>query len=121
MLDKTRGLTADCVAYDLEDSVTMDMKPNARENIRRFLDQDPAAGIKEHAVRINAVGSGLEADDLEHVVRLIVLSSSCGSHSPITGQCAKPQRHRHPKSQRGITSHLGRRFHTAQAYCSKIT
>lgn len=68
MLDKTRGLTADCIAYDLEDSVTMNKKADARQNIRRFLDQDPAAGIKEYAVRINSVGSGLEAEDLEHVV-----------------------------------------------------
>ena len=69
MLDKSRGLTADCVAYDLEDSVTMNKKADARANVRRFLDQDPATGIQEYAVRINSVGSGLEADDLEEVVR----------------------------------------------------
>jgi len=68
MLDKTQGLTADCVAYDLEDSVTPGKKAEARANIRRFLEQPKASGIKEYAVRINAVGSGYEADDISEVV-----------------------------------------------------
>lgn len=68
MLDKSRGLNVDCVAYDLEDSVTLNKKPEARSNIRRFLEHAPAPGIKECAVRINAVGSGLETDDLTQVV-----------------------------------------------------
>lgn len=68
MLDKSRGLTADCVAYDLEDSVTSNKKAEARSNIRKFLEQSRADGIKECAVRINAVGTGLEADDIEAVV-----------------------------------------------------
>lgn len=68
MLDKSRGLTVDCVAYDLEDSVTLNKKADARMNLRRFLERDPAAGIKEYAVRINPVGSGLEAEDMEAVV-----------------------------------------------------
>ena len=70
MLDKTRGLTADCVAYDLEDSVTPGRKEEARSNICRFLEQPKASGIKECAVRINAVGSGYEAQDIAEVVRL---------------------------------------------------
>ena len=68
MLDKSRGLTADCVAYDLEDSVTSNRKAEARSAIRKFLEQPRADGIKESAVRINAVGTGLEADDIEAVV-----------------------------------------------------
>lgn len=68
MLDKTRGLTADCVAYDLEDSVTRGKKAEARANIRRFLEKPKAPGIKECAVRINAVGTGYEADDISGVV-----------------------------------------------------
>ena len=71
MLEKTKGLTADCVAYDLEDSVTLSCKDEARTNIRRFLEQPRPTGIKECAVRINAVGTGLEARDLEAVVRPI--------------------------------------------------
>lgn len=68
MLDKSRGLTADCVAYDLEDSVTFNKKAEARSTIRKFLEQPRADGIKECAVRINAVGTGYEADDIEAVV-----------------------------------------------------
>lgn len=68
MLDKSRGITADCVAYDLEDSVTINRKAEARSNIRNFLEQPRADGIKECAVRINAVGTGHEADDIEAVV-----------------------------------------------------
>ena len=68
MLAKSRGLTADCVAYDLEDSVTSNRKAEARSNIQQFLEQSRADGIKECAVRINAVGTGYEADDIEAVV-----------------------------------------------------
>ena len=70
MLDKTRGLNADCVAYDLEDSVTPGRKAEARSNIRRFLEQPRLSGVKECAVRINAVGSSYAADDILEVVRL---------------------------------------------------
>lgn len=68
MLDKSRSLTADCIAYDLEDSVTSNRKAEARSTIRKFLEQPRADGIKESAVRINAVGTGLEAHDIEAVV-----------------------------------------------------
>ena len=68
MLDKSRNLSVDCVAYDLEDSVTLNKKTEARANLRQFLTQPKASGIKECAVRINAVGSGLEEDDLSAVV-----------------------------------------------------
>lgn len=69
MLDKSRGLAAvDCVAYDLEDSVTPTRKAEARANIQRLLNQPRSAGIKEQAVRINAVESGFALDDLSEVV-----------------------------------------------------
>ena len=68
MLDKSRGLTADCVAYDLEDSVTSNRKAEARSILKKFLEQPRADGIKECAVRINAVGTGHEVDDIEAVV-----------------------------------------------------
>ena len=69
MLDKARGLNADCVAFDLEDSVTPGRKAEARSNIRRFLEQPRVSGVKECAVRINAVGSSYAADDILEVVR----------------------------------------------------
>ncbi|KAL8750043.1 MAG: hypothetical protein Q9199_007319 [Rusavskia elegans] len=68
MLDKSRGLSVDCIAYDLEDSVTPSKKPEARSNIRHFL-QTRSAGVKENAVRINAVDSGLALDDLTEVLK----------------------------------------------------
>ena len=76
MLDKSRGLTADCVTYDLEDSVTPNKKAEARTNIRNFLEQPRATGITENAVRINAVGTGHEAEDIETVVWQLTDSST---------------------------------------------
>jgi citrate lyase subunit beta-like protein len=68
-LEKSRSLTVDCVAYDLEDSVTPGKKAEARNNLRQFLAQERAPGIREQAVRINAVDSGLALDDLTEVVK----------------------------------------------------
>lgn len=68
MLEKSRGLGVDCVAYDLEDSVAPQKKPDARRAIKTFLDHPRAQGIRENAVRINSVESGLALDDLSEVV-----------------------------------------------------
>ncbi|OJJ49290.1 hypothetical protein ASPZODRAFT_1444818 [Penicilliopsis zonata CBS 506.65] len=68
-LDKSRSLVADCVAYDLEDSVTPHKKAEARSLIRRALDQPAPAGIRERAVRINSVESGLALGDLTEVLQ----------------------------------------------------
>ena len=67
-IDKSRSLTADCVAYDLEDSVTPHKKAEARSLVRRALDQPAPEGIRERAVRINSVDSGLALGDLTEVV-----------------------------------------------------
>ncbi|MCJ1407924.1 hypothetical protein MMC19_001995 [Ptychographa xylographoides] len=69
MLDKSRGLVVDCVAYDLEDSVTLGRKAEARTNIRKMLGQPRSPGIREQAVRINAVDSGLALVDLTEVLK----------------------------------------------------
>ena len=76
MLDKSRGLNVDCIAYDLEDSVTPGKKTEARQNLRHLLEQPRAAGIREQAVRINSVESGLALDDLQEVVYKAPSSSS---------------------------------------------
>ncbi|KAJ5779662.1 Pyruvate/Phosphoenolpyruvate kinase [Penicillium paradoxum] len=68
-LDKSRSLTADCVAYDLEDSVTPHMKAEARSLVRRAIDQAAPPGIRERAVRINSVDSGLALGDLTEVLQ----------------------------------------------------
>lgn len=68
-LEKSRGLSADCVAYDLEDSVTPGKKAEARSQLREFLTRERVPNVKEQAVRINSVGSGYALDDLTQVVR----------------------------------------------------
>lgn len=67
-LEKSRGLTVDSIAYDLEDSVTPGKKAEARKNLVAILNKDRVAGIREQAVRINPVSSGLALDDLTEVL-----------------------------------------------------
>ena len=68
-LEKSRGLVADSVAYDLEDSVTPTKKPDGRRNILEILNRDRVPGIREQAVRINSVGSGFALDDLTEILK----------------------------------------------------
>ncbi|KAH8702041.1 Pyruvate/Phosphoenolpyruvate kinase-like domain-containing protein [Talaromyces proteolyticus] len=68
-LDKSRSLAADCVAYDLEDSVTPHKKAEARHLVRRAIDQPAPPQILERAVRINSVESGLALADLNEVLQ----------------------------------------------------
>lgn len=83
MLSKSRGLTVDTVAYDLEDSVTPNQKPEARLRLRDFLAQSRAEGIGEQAVRINSVDSGFALADLTEVVsfKFVCLSNEFISES----------------------------------------
>lgn len=66
-LEKSRGITVDTIAYDLEDSVTPGKKAEARHNLRDILSRDRSSSIKEQAVRINSVDSGYALDDLTEV------------------------------------------------------
>jgi len=69
-LEKSRSIAAvDSIAYDLEDSVTPDQKPAARENVLSILNRPRTEGIREQAVRINAVDSGYALADLTTVLR----------------------------------------------------
>lgn len=68
MLDKSRSITVDCIAYDLEDSVAVRKKVEARANICRFLQQPRPAMVQEIAVRVNSVGSTLAETDLIEIV-----------------------------------------------------
>ncbi|KAL4941550.1 hypothetical protein BDV06DRAFT_178888 [Aspergillus oleicola] len=74
-IDKSRSLTADCVAYDLEDSVTPHKKAEARSLVRRTLDEPAPPSIRERAVRINSVDSGLALADLTEVLKSPNLST----------------------------------------------
>jgi len=72
MLEKSRSWSVDTVAYDLEDSVTLSKKAEARHNICELLQQPRPSGIKEICVRINSVESGLALEDLQEVVSIYV-------------------------------------------------
>ncbi|KAI5786338.1 citrate lyase subunit beta [Peziza echinospora] len=69
MLEKSKALKVDCISYDLEDSVTPALKSLARENIRKLLLTPRPEGVRERAVRINSVGSGLAEEDLRVVLQ----------------------------------------------------
>ncbi|KAI5305279.1 RNA polymerase II mediator complex subunit [Ascosphaera pollenicola] len=76
MLVKSRGLKADCVVYDLEDSVTPHKKPEARHLVKKELDSSPfPRGIKERAVRVNPVSSGYGETDLTYMLQSQNLST----------------------------------------------
>ncbi|KAJ5544688.1 hypothetical protein N7535_006924 [Penicillium sp. DV-2018c] len=79
-LDKSRSLTADCLTYDLEDSVTPHKKAEARSLVRRAIDQAAPSGIRERAVRINSVDSGLALADLTEVVSEFQFSQGRNTH-----------------------------------------
>ncbi|KAH6953603.1 Pyruvate/Phosphoenolpyruvate kinase-like domain-containing protein [Fusarium avenaceum] len=74
MLAKTQALAVDSVIYDLEDSVTPDLKSTARGLVARHLSYNSMSSTsrapKEVAVRINAVETGLALDDLSEVLKL---------------------------------------------------
>jgi len=71
-LEKSRGMTVDTIAYDLEDSVTPNKKAEARHNLTDILSRPRSSSIKEQAVRINSVDSGYALDDLTEVVRTLI-------------------------------------------------
>lgn len=66
-MQKAAGLGADSVCLDLEDGVAPSMKAEARGLVARALGKLDF-GRSERLVRINAVGSGLEVEDLEAVL-----------------------------------------------------
>ncbi|KAF4953258.1 hypothetical protein FGADI_6124 [Fusarium gaditjirri] len=71
MMVKSRNLTVDCIAYDLEDSVAPNQKQHARETLGSFLQSlkhDRPKGIREIAVRVNATDTKHIEDDLRAVV-----------------------------------------------------
>lgn len=63
---KATTLNVDCICMDMEDGVALNRKVEARQTILTAL-QELDFGRSERMVRINAVGSGLEADDLQAV------------------------------------------------------
>lgn len=66
-IEKAVTLGADCVCLDLEDGVALNRKQEARPIVANAL-KTLDFGRSERLGRINAVGSGMEADDLETLV-----------------------------------------------------
>ena len=53
----------------MEDSVTPSKKAEGRQNVLTVLSKDRASGIREQAVRINPVSTGLALDDLTEILK----------------------------------------------------
>ncbi len=62
-IEKAISLGVDCICMDMEDGTAHNRKEKARETIASAL-QELDFGNAEKLIRINGVGTGLEADDL---------------------------------------------------------
>lgn len=68
-ITKAFGLDVDCIVLDCEDGVAASKKQEARETVARVLGKgDGLQGWRDLAVRINAVSTGLAADDLQCIL-----------------------------------------------------
>ena len=70
-LEKSKNLAADAFIYDLEDSVAPDQKSEARNQIYKFILENPK-DIREKIIRINAFDTDWGKKDLEALVNLEV-------------------------------------------------
>ena len=66
-IEKALTLGVDCICMDMEDGVAVNQKAAARTTIARAL-QELDFGASEKLARINAVGSGLEREDIQAVL-----------------------------------------------------
>jgi citrate lyase subunit beta-like protein len=66
-ITKALTLSVDCICMDMEDGVALNRKAEARATIAKAL-QELDFGASEKLARINAVGSGLEGDDIQAVL-----------------------------------------------------
>jgi citrate lyase beta subunit len=66
-IEKALTLGVDCVCMDMEDGVALNRKAEARRTIAAAL-RELDFGRSEKLARINAVGSGLETEDIEAVL-----------------------------------------------------
>ncbi|MBN1454276.1 MAG: CoA ester lyase [Anaerolineales bacterium] len=66
-ITKALTLGVDCICMDMEDGVALNRKAEARATIAKAL-QELGFGSSEKLARINAVGSGLEQDDIRAVL-----------------------------------------------------
>lgn len=76
-IHKATTLDVDCICMDMEDGVALNRKAEARQIIADALAQ-LNFGRSERLVRINAIGSGLEEDDLQVVIGTGIASAPDG-------------------------------------------
>jgi citrate lyase beta subunit len=69
-LQKAATLEVDCVCLDMEDGVALNRKQAARESIPRALETLQFRAF-ERLVRINAIGSGWEEEDLRAALQVL--------------------------------------------------
>ncbi len=67
-IQKAISLDVDCICMDMEDGVAINRKAQARQVIAQAL-QELDFGRSERLVRINSIGSGMEQDDLQAVLK----------------------------------------------------
>ena len=68
-LEKTHKLDCDAIIFDLEDSVAVERKTEARDNLKAFF-SGPALTAKERIIRVNALSSSFGNADLDLVLEL---------------------------------------------------
>ncbi|NQT70266.1 MAG: CoA ester lyase [Desulfobacteraceae bacterium] len=66
-ITKALTLDVDCICMDMEDGVALNQKSEARITIAKAL-LELDFGTSEKLLRINAIGSGLEQDDLQAIL-----------------------------------------------------
>jgi citrate lyase subunit beta / citryl-CoA lyase len=67
-IGKARSLNADIICFDLEDSVPLNEKQNARDIVSEALDKKEDYGNRNVYVRINSYESGIAIQDLDAIV-----------------------------------------------------
>jgi citrate lyase subunit beta/citryl-CoA lyase len=67
MLQKSPSYGADALILDLEDSVPVDRKPEARLMVREFIESGRQGAVT--FVRVNAIETGMLDDDLDAIIR----------------------------------------------------
>lgn len=72
-IDKSLAVPADAIIYDLEDSVPVQFKSDARKILKKYIDEGAFKG-KKIFVRLNPLESNMLSEDLKYVL-----------HSDITG------------------------------------
>ncbi|PIK52075.1 putative citrate lyase subunit beta-like protein, mitochondrial-like [Apostichopus japonicus] len=75
-LKKLTDLEVDCAVMDCEDGVAVNKKVDARNTIRSMLDRLSCPGVRDLAVRVNSVSSGLADEDLMEIFKAERLPST---------------------------------------------